>query len=197
MSAVDQLIWAAFLVGLPAALALRFLLDRRRAVRMRGFAERAGLAYRGTDPALESLGLMELPIFRIGKDRRFLHVMEGEAEGRRLLVFDYRHRVGGWATTLTDDSILADLALGIERNREPTLYNMTVVALGDRKSAETTRRRLPDMPGGHTRLERGGEWVVVYRFDRTVPASQLERFLRRALETAAECERDEASPASP
>lgn len=77
--------------------------------------------------------------------------------GRDVLVFDYRHGVGGMLTSMTRNSLVADAVIGIERNRKPSWYNITVVALQAPKVAEPSRKPVPGMPGGHTRVERGGE----------------------------------------
>lgn len=190
MPSVDALIWIAFTVGVPAALAIHYMANARRASVMRRFAAESGFDFEAEDPSLERLGLTRLPILAIGKSRRFLHVLRGETGGREVLVFDYRHRVGGVLTSMTHDSLLADAALGIEKNRKPTWYNMTVVALRAPKVAEPSRVRVPDLPGGHTRLERAGEWLALYRFDRRAPVGELHRLVRHALEAADRAESD-------
>jgi hypothetical protein len=187
---VNQLIWVAFLVGIPLALAVHYLGDARRANAMTAAAKRLRLGFTATDTTLKNLALMRLPIFRVGESPSFRNVLRGQMSGRDVLVFDYRHRVGGLLTSMTHNSLVADAVIGIEKNRKPTWYNMTVVALQAPPVAEPSRKRVPDMPGGHTRVERGDEWLAFYRFDRRVPIAQLPMFVRSAIKAAERAEHE-------
>ncbi len=190
MPSIDQIIWLAFLVGVPIALVLHFVLNARRRKQVEAFARHQGFEFVGEDPGLERTGLVHLPIIQLGCDRRFLNVTRGRIRGREIVLFDYRQRVGGLATTLSKDSILADAFLGIEKNRAPTWYDMSIVALRVPKVSEPDRVRIRGEPG-HTRIERAGEWLAAYRFDRRMPAKRLRHLIELAVD-AAERTDDEA-----
>lgn len=182
---VNQLIWALLLIGLPAALAFHHIYGARRTADLKRFAEQLGYSYAASDASLESELSMSLPIFENGKQRRFHNVMRGTVRGREVTVFDYRHRVGGALTTLTHNSLLSDLVIGYDKNRQVTYYSMTMVALRAQPVSQPVHERVPGLPGGHTRLERVGTWLVVYRFDRRVPADELQAFIETAVATGA------------
>ncbi len=180
---VNTIITLMFAVGIPAGLAIHYFTNASRSSAVRGFAQSIGWEYLSEDSSLARTQITKCPIFEVGQAGRFLNVIRGKSGGVDVVAFDYRHMIGGALSTFTHDSLLGDALLGIQKNRKPTYYNMTVVAARGVRAASTVHEKVPQMSGGHTYLERAGDWAIVYRFDRRVPISGLRDFIQKSIRT--------------